>query len=289
MPTRVKKLLGALTLSTAAAGIFVAGVWRPTVAEGQTAAYRAPRFPGTQSPNLNGVWQALTSANWDILEHPSGPGPYTQLLGAWGVQPGGQGIVEGNEIPYKPDSVAKRRANFERRLKFDPQNPHDMGDPEAKCYMPGVPRSMYMPYPFQVVQTRDQIMVAFEYASASRVIHIKDHREAPVPSWMGWSNGRWEGDTLVVDVTSQNGNSWLDRAGNFASDSLRVVERYTVTSPNHLLYEATLEDPATFTRPWKISFPLYRRMERSIELSELKCVEFVEGYLYGTLRKKTGP
>lgn len=289
MSTRVKRLLGALALIAVAAGMLVTALGRGAAAQGQATTYRAPRLPGTQNPNLNGIWQALTSANWDILDHPSGPGPYPQVLGAWGVQPGGQGIVEGNVIPYKPEAAAKRRANFERRLKFDPQNPHDLGDPESKCYLPGVPRAMYMPYPFQVVQTREQILIAFEYASASRVINLKDHREAPVPSWMGWSNGRWEGETLVVDVTSQNGNSWLDRAGNFASDTLRVVERYTVASPNHLMYEATLEDPATFTRPWKMSFPLYRRLERNVELSELKCVEFVEEYLYGTLRKKTNP
>jgi hypothetical protein len=161
-----------------------------------------------------------------------------------------------------------------------------MGDPEAKCYMAGVPRAMYMPYPIQILQTPDQILMAFEYAGASRIIHLKNHREAPVPSWMGWSNGRWEGDTLVVEVTAQNGNSWLDRAGNFAGDSLRVVERYTLSDASHLMYEATLEDPATFTRPFTIRFPLYRRMEPDVELSEMKCVEFVEEYLYGSLRKK---
>jgi hypothetical protein len=278
--------MSGLILAFAAVGVFFA-VWRPGVAEGQPATYRAPRFPGTQNPNLNGVWQALTNANWDLLDHPSGPGPSPLTVGAWGVEPGGLGIVEGNVIPYKPEAAARRRTNFERRLKFDPQNPHDMGDPESKCFMPGVPRAMYMPYPFQIVQARDQILMAFEFASASRIVNMRDHREAPVPSWMGWSNGRWDGDVLVVDVTSQNGNSWLDRSGNFASDTLHVVERYTMTSPNHLMYEATLEDPATFTRPWKMSFPLYRRMERNIELSELKCVEFVEEYLYGTLRKKT--
>jgi hypothetical protein len=146
---------------------------------------------------------------------------------------------------------------------------------------------MYMPYPFQIIQTGNEILMTFEFASATRMIHLKNHKEAPVPAWMGWSNGRWQGDTLVVDVTAQNGSSWLDRSGNFASDTLHVVERFIPISRDHLMYEATLEDPATFTRAWKISFPLYRRIDRNIELSELKCVEFVEEFLYGTLRKKT--
>jgi hypothetical protein len=162
-----------------------------------------------------------------------------------------------------------------------------MGDPEAKCYMAGVPRAMYMPYPIQILQTDEQILMAFEYASAGRTIHLKDHREAPVPSWMGWSNGRWEGETLVVEVTSQNGNSWLDRVGNYATDTLKVTERYTLRDADHLMYEATLEDPAVFTRPFKISFPLYRRIEPDIDLGEMKCVEFVEDYLYGSLKKKS--
>jgi hypothetical protein len=285
MRTRVNSSLAVLLSTVAAVCVLVAG--KPTTLEGQSASYRSPRLAGTQNPDFNGMWQAFTTANWDILDHPAQAGPDALVVGAWGVEPGGRGIVEGNEIPYKPAALAQKKANFERRLKIDPQNLHDMGDPEAKCYMAGVPRAMYMPYPFQIVQTGDQILMAFEYASASRVINLKSKREAPVPSWMGWSNGRWEGDTLVVDVTSQNGHSWLDRAGDFASENLHVVERYTATGPDHLLYEATLEDSTVFTRPWKLSVPLYRRKERNMELSELKCVEFVEDYLYGTLRKKT--
>jgi len=269
-------------------GVLATVVSRPAPVEGQTTAYRAPRLPGTQNPNLNGIWQAFTTANWDLLDHPAGPGPLSHLQGAYGVQPGGRGIVEGNQIPYKPEALAQKKKNFENRLKIDPQNLHDSGDPEAKCYLPGVPRAMYLPYPFQILQSADQILMAFEYATgANRMIHLKNHREAPVPSWMGWSNGRWEGDTLVVEVTAQNGRSWFDRAGDFASENLKVVERYTATGPDHLQYEATVEDSTVFTRPWKISFPLYRRKEPNIELTELKCVEFIEDFMYGTLRKKT--
>ena len=257
------------------------------LAAGQGGAYEPPRLPGTQDPDFNGIWQAMTTANWDMLNHESREAPLP-TLGAWGVQPAGLGIVQGNEIPYTPQARERRRSNFENRLAVDPQNIHEVGDPESKCFLPGVPRAMYQPYPFQLVQTADQMLMAFEYASASRIIHLRDHRRASVPSWMGWSNGRWEGNTLVVDVTAFNGLAWFDRAGNFASDQLHVVERYTLTSPYHMTYEATIEDPTTFTRPWTISFPLYRRMEEHVELLDMKCVEFTEEYLYRTLVKGAG-
>lgn len=255
-------------------------------AAGQSA-YEAPRLPGSAHPDLNGIWQAMTTANWDILHHPSAPAPFPELLGAWGVQPAGAGIVVGNEIPYRPEALERRRQNFENRLTIDPQNFHDSGDPEAKCFMTGVPRAMYQPYPFQIVQTAEKILMAFEFAAATRVIELTDHQEAPVPTWMGWSNGRWDGDTLVVDVTAFNGLSWFDRAGNYAGENLHVVERYTLMSPYHIQYEATIEDPDTFTRPWTIRFPLYRRVEENIELLDMKCVEYTEPYLYGTLTKPT--
>jgi hypothetical protein len=109
------------------------------------------------------------------------------------------------------------------------------------------------------------------------------HQEAPVDSWMGWSNGRWEGDSLVVDVKGFNGNTWFDRAGNFATDTLHVVERWTPRGANHLNYEATIEDPAVFTRPWKVSFPVYRRLEPNVQLLEFNCVPFVEEMMYTPL------
>ncbi len=259
----------------------------PAAAHGQAGSYQAPRLSGTQNPDLNGIWQALTNANWDILGHASVEAPFPELLGAWGVQPAGAGIVEGNEIPYRPEALERKRANFENRLTIDPQNIHASGDPEAKCFMPGVPRATYQPYPFQIVQTTEKILMAFEFAAATRVIELTNHEEAPVTNWMGWSNGSWDGDTLVVDVTAFNGLAWFDRAGNFAGENLHVVERYTLSSPYHIEYEATIEDPDTFTRPWTISFPLYRRMEENIELLDMKCVEFTEEYLYGTLVKPT--
>jgi hypothetical protein len=237
-------------------------------------------------PDLNGIWQSFTTANWDILAHEAQAGPHPELLGAWGAMPGGQGIVEGNEIPYKPEALAKKKQNFDNRMVVKVTNdPHrfDSGDPEIQCYRAGVPRATYMPFPFQIFQTREQILMVYEYKGAVRTVYMDPHREAPADSWMGWSNGRWDGDTLVIDVTGFNGHTWFDRAGNFASDTLHVVERYTPVDSTHLMYEATIEDPAVFTRPWKMSFPLYRRVEPNVQLVEFNCVPFVEEIMYAPL------
>jgi hypothetical protein len=253
----------------------------------QDAPYLAPRTADGK-PNLNGIWQALNSANWDIQGHGAGPSPFPELLGAIGAVPPDQGVVEGQEIPYQPWAVAKKKENFEKRLA--PESFADVynrvgGDPEARCYLPGVPRATYMPFPFQIFQTATHILIAYEYAVASRTILMDSTAKSPVDSWMGWSIGRWEGETLVVEVTDFNENTWFDRAGNFHSEALHVVERYTPVSPYHLQYEATIEDPKVFTRPWKIKMPLYRRIEPNAQLMEFKCVEFAEPLMYHTLRK----
>jgi hypothetical protein len=244
-------------------------------AAAQQTAYKAPRNADGK-PNLNGIWQALNTAYWDIEGHAAGPGPVLALGAAYAIPPG-LGVVEGDEIPYLPAMAAKKKANFENRMKLDG---------EMKCYMAGVPRATYMQYPFQILQSQKNIMISYEYAGAVRVINMQVPTKAPADSWMGWSNGHWEGDTLVVDVTSLNEDSWFDRAGNFHSDALHVVERYTPRSPDTLLYEATIEDPKVFSRPWKISMPLYRHVEKNAQLLEFKCPEFAEELLYGPLRKK---
>jgi hypothetical protein len=213
-------------------------------------------------------------------------------MGAYGAGPAGQSVVEGNDIPYQPWALAKKRENFDQRMTVDVSKDerwHDTGDPEVKCYLPGVPRATYMPFPFQIVQGAGPepfILMAYEFTSATRIIRMDWTQEAPTDSWMGWSRGHWEGDTLVVDVTGQRAETWFDRAGNFHSDALHVVERYTPVSPYHLMYEATIEDPKVFTRPWKISLPLYRRMEPNVQLLEFKCVPFTEELLYGRFSKK---
>lgn len=227
-------------------------------------------------PNLNGIWQVLTTANWDLEGHAAAAGPMIPL-GAIGAMPPGQGVVEGEEIPYKPEALATKKANFSNRLKLDP---------EVKCYLPGVPRATYMPFPFQIVQTPQFILISYEYANAARTIYMKDPGPAPIDSWMGQSVGHWEGDTLVVDVTGLNDQTWFDRAGDFHSDALHVVERYTLRGADTIMYEATIEDKNVFTKPWKISMPIYRRLEKNVQLMEFKCVEFVEELLYGQYRKK---
>ena len=275
----------ATAVGTTAAAAFLA-LDRPVAGQAQEAAYKAPRLAGTTQPDLNGLWQTLTTANWDILDHSAEPGPYPAIMGAWGTQPSGQGIVEGGELPYKPEALEKKKANYKNRMKVDPFNLHTMGDPEAKCYAPGVPRAMYLPYPFQIVQMPNKILMVFGYSNVNRFIQLDTHEEAPIDLWMGWSNGKWEGDTLVVDVTSFNGHAWLDRAGNHTSDALHVVERYTITGPNTIMYEATIEDPNVFTKPWKMSFPLYRRLEKNVQITENRCVSFTEEYVYGSLARK---
>jgi hypothetical protein len=219
--------------------------------------YTAPRTADGK-PNLNGIWQAMTTANWDILAHPAQAGPHPELMGAWGAAPGGQGIVEGNEIPYQPWAVAKQKENFEKRMMVKVTNdPHryDTGEPELQCYRPGVPRANYMPFPFQIFQAAEQILIVYEYKGAVRTIYMNSKDEAPSDTWMGWSKGRWEGETLVVDVTGFEEHTWFDRAGNFHSDALHVVERYTPVSPYHIRYEATIEDPKVFTRPLEDELP----------------------------------
>jgi hypothetical protein len=260
IPTLVAAASLALTATTAAA---------------QAGAYKAPRTTDGK-PNLNGIWQAMNTANWDIEAHPAGPSMVREL-GAISAVPGGLGIVVGGELPYKPEALAKKKENLANRLKLDP---------EIKCYLPGVPRAMYMPFPFQIIQSQKHTMMIFEYAGAVRTIYMDNQVEAPADSWMGWSNGHWEGETLVIDTKGFNDLSWFDRAGNFHSDALHVVERITARSPETLLYEATIEDPNVFTRPFKIEMPLYRHVEKNAQLMEFRCVEFVEDLIYGHLRKQ---
>ena len=270
------------------AGVALTGLLPARMAAAQDTTYEAPRMIGSENPDLNGVWQALNSANWNIEPHAAEASAFPELLGAIGAVPGGQGIVEGNQIPYQPWAEEQQEINFENRFNrpIDRATNEITGDPEAKCYLPGVPRATYMPFPFQIVQTPNQVLIAYEYANATRVVHIGREPPSPSKSWMGWSIGRWEGDTLVVEVTDQNDQTWFDRAGNFHSEDLRVVERYTPTGPDHLMYEATIEDPNVFTRPWTIRMPLYRRLEDDARVLEFKCVEFAEELLYGHLRRR---
>jgi hypothetical protein len=290
-------------LRSAAIGIAAAAVvlvlWMQlSPVAGQTGPYRAP-LAADGRPDLNGIWQALNTAHYDLQAHPARaalalipappragvpglirstpvelPAPTVRPLGAAGGVPAGEGVIEGGEIPYQAWAAAQKRENVEHWLERDP---------EIRCYMPGVPRATYMPYPFQILQSADKILIAYEFAGTTRTIHLNEVGNNPTATWMGLSRGRWEGETLVVDVTDFNDQTWFDRAGNFHSDALHVVERYTPVSPYHLMYEATVEDPKVFTRPWKIQMPLYRRFERDAQILDYKCTEFVEELMYGHL------
>ena len=246
--------------------------------EGQVPGVKLSRT-GDGKPDLNGIWQAMGTAHWDLMDHHARSSPVLEL-GAIAAVPAGLSVVEGNQIPYQPWAAARKKENYENWLSRDP---------EVKCYLPGIPRATYMPYPFQILQTHNNdILVAYEYASASRVIKMGKTEPPPVDTWMGQSTGRWDGDTLVVDTVGFNDQTWFDRAGNFHSEALHVIERFTRKSPDVLDYEVTIEDPKVFTRPWKIQMPLYRRQDQNAQLMEFKCVEFVEELMYGHLRKKTG-
>ncbi len=231
-----------------------------------------PRTAG--KPNLNGIWQVLNEANWNLEPHIATQGA-VEALGAIGALAPGIGVVAGGSIPYLASAKEQRQKNFVNRRTEDP---------EAKCFMPGVPRATYQPHPFQILQTASDIMIVYQFAGAVRTVAMKNHSEAPVDSWMGWSNGHWEGDSLVVEVTGLNAN-WLDRSGNYATEARKVTERYTMKDPDHILYEATVEDPSVFSAPWTIRMPLYRRVEPNARLLDFRCVEFAEEMMYGTLRK----
>ena len=255
------------------------GAAAPAQGRGAAAA-RPDRIAGR--PNLNGIYQAINTANWNLEDHSASATSFWQL-GAIFAIPAGQTVITDNNgtIPYTPAGLKKRTEN---------QAGWPKTDPEAKCYMPGLPRANYMPYPFQIVQGQKDILFVYEYATSNRIVHMSNHTEAPVDSWMGWSNGKWEGDTLVIEAKGFNDQSWFDRAGNHHSEALVVTERFSIapnTGGNILNYTARIEDPKTFTRPWTISMPLYRRVEPNVQLLEYKCVEFSEELLYGDLKKKT--
>jgi len=211
-------------------------------------------------PDLSGIWQALNTAAWDIQDHNA------SLARNLGVPPG-KGVVEGNEIPYKPEALAQKKKNFEKRDTDDPGF--------AECYLPGVPRATYMPYPFEIIQNPQMVGIRYQFARAVRTIDLTGHSrewlEGWPDFWMGDSRGKWEGDTLVVDVRKLDERTWFDHAGNFHTENLHVVERYTPIDRDHIQYEATIEDPGVFTRPWKISMPLYRILDKNAEIFEWDC------------------
>ena len=268
-------------------------VARPGAQSEGSSPARAERIAGR--PNLSGIWQANNEAHWDLQAHAARAGAVTQpgvypfeyarvaaapvvALGAAAGVPASIGVVQDDgEIPYTPEARAIKQANAENWIDRDP---------ELKCYLPGIPRAMYMPYPFEITQSTNKIHMAYAFATTARTIHLDEVDPPPAETWMGHSVGRWDGDTLVVDVTHFNDKAWFDRAGNFHSDALRLTERFTPLTPDVVQYEVTIEDPKVFTRPWRIAMPLYRRMEPNMQLLEYRCTEFAEEFLYGHVRKE---
>ena len=288
-------LAGALGLALVGGGV---------VAQSQGA--KAPAYKATArvagKPDLSGVWSVMNTANWDIEPHAARsalhmrqgpivpvPSQYVVAMGAVGAVPAGMGVVEGGKIPYTADALKGRddnRANYYFIADAGEPTRHlKARDPEVNCYLPGVPRANYMHLPFQIFHSDKAMLIAYEYAGAVRNVLFTDPGPPPVDSWMGQSVARWEGDTLVVTVTGQLDRTWFDRAGNHHSGEMKVVERWTPTSANTMRYEAEITDPATFTRPWKMSMNLYRRLGEDNRLQQFKCVEFVEELIYGHLRK----
>ena len=239
----------------ATAAVLGVCLWMPALAAAQPPAAAFPRAADGH-PDFSGIWQVMNTANFDIQDHPAQKGV-----------PAGQGVVEGNEIPYTPAGLAKKMENSKRRAT---------DDPETKCYLPGVPRGTYMPFPFQILQTRGQVTILYEYVHAIRYIYANGtpHPPGPIEWWLGDSRGRWDGDTLVADTVHFNADTWFDRAGNHHSDALHVVERFSFIDRDHLNYEVTIEDPKVFTRPWKMRMVIYRHTEPGFQLLEFECYTF---------------
>jgi hypothetical protein len=289
-----------VTVAVAAAAVTAVVTLSITRASGQQSTGGAKPLPATRparidgKPNMSGIWQSLNEANWDLEAHPARPGAVTQTgvypfeyarvpaapvvaLGAAAGVPASLGVVQDDgKIPYKPEALATKNENVEHWIDRDP---------ELKCYLPGIPRAMYLPYPFEITQSTNKVHMSFAFTNTARTIHLDKVEDPPADTWMGHSVGRWEGDTLVVNVNSFNDKTWFDRAGNFHSDALKVTERFSLLTPDVIWYEATIEDPNVFTRAWRVAMPLYRRMEPNIQLLEYQCIQFVEEFLYGNLRK----
>ena len=262
------RLIGAIVTAAAILLTVSAGQSRQLAQQLQ----RPARISGR--PNLNGIWQALNNAYWNLEGHSTEGLEQFWQLGAIASIPAGRSVVRGGTIPYLPEALKKRNEN---RAKWP------AADPEAKCFMLGVPRVTYHNFPFQIFQGYGDLLMVYPFAATNRVIYMKDHSEPPVDSWMGKSSGTWEGDVLVVTTTGLNDQTWLDRAGNHHSNKLKVTERFTLLGPDHIRYEATLDDPLTYSGPWTIEMPLYRLIEENAQLLEHKCVPFTDMLLYHDL------
>jgi hypothetical protein len=276
------RFIGAIAM---AALMSVAQAQQPSPAKQAKQAKQTKRAQPAQSgqrpaaigghPNFNGIWQALNTAYWNLEAHSAQSLDDFWGLGAIAAIPAGNSVIKGDgTIPYLPAALKQRDQN---RATWP------ASDPEARCFMLGVPRVTYHNMPFQIFQGTGDLVMVYPFDATNRVIHMTDHSEPPIDTWMGKSDGTWEGNVLVVTTTGQNEKSQLDRAGNFHSNQLKVTERFTLLDSTHIRYEATLEDPKTFSKPWTIEMPLYRLIDDNAQILEHKCVPFADKLLYSDL------
>lgn len=230
-----------VALAVTAISLLQPALSAPVAAQAPAAARQIPRTADGK-PNLQGIWQVRNRAAYNLEDH------HARYL-----MPPGRGVVDGGTIPYQEWALKKRDENYANRYKADPL---------AACHMPGVPRIMYMEHPFQIFQTPNHVAMTFEWSLVHRLIYTSNPKHIDgIEFFMGDSRGRWDGDTLVVEVTNHNDRTWFDMAGNFHSEALKLTERYTMTDADTIRYEVTVEDPKVFTRPWKMSMPLYRHKD----------------------------
>ena len=266
MRKRVIALAGAVAVT---AGVSFAVLPAAAQAPAASAAFTPPRTPEGH-PDLQGVWRAWNLARYDLEDHGAKPGV-----------PAGRGFVvdpADGKIPYQPWALKKREENY---LGTRAAHPYLNTDPLAKCYLPGIPRLTYLGWPFQIIQTADDVNFAYEWSHKKRIVPVTDaFGPRPDPEdglnarWNGMARGRYEGNTLVVDLTNFNPYTWFDMAGNFHSEALHVVERYTLVGPDTLQYEATMEDSKVFTRPWTIRMALQR--QKDIGLLDYECTAMLD-------------
>lgn len=260
MRTRRSRFLGAMLAAALVPTVWAQETKRPATIAGH--------------PNFNGIWQAINTAYWNLEAHSAQGLDDFWGLGAIAAIPAGKSVVRGGTIPYLPEALKQRdknRANW------------PASDPEARCYMLGVPRVTYHNMPFQIFQGNGDVLMVYPFEATNRIIHMNDPSEQPIDTWMGKSSGTWQGNVLVVTTINQNEKTWLDRAGNFHSNEMKVTERFTLLDADHIRYEATIEDPKTFSKPWTIEMPLYRLIDENVELLEHKCVPFADKLLYSDL------
>lgn len=226
-----------------------------------TTSFTPGRLWDGKTPDFRGIWQVRDTAYVNIEGH----------RGEKGIAAARSLVVDppNGKIPYKPEALARRQENYKNRAT---------ADPSLKCYQAGVPRATYLPTPLQILQSPGNFAIVYEENHAFRVFHpdTRPHFDA-TDWWMGDTRYRWEGDTLVASVVALTDQLWLDQAGNYHSTEFRVVERYRMTGADTLEYEARIEDPVVYSRPWTLRTVLYRNKQPGARIIEDECLEDANG------------